>query len=39
MQDIYDFFFDVNSFLVGRSLQRLEETLRAAITSGFSPTY
>jgi len=34
MQDIYDFFFDVNSFLVGRSLQRLEETLRAAITSG-----
>ncbi|MGH9135486.1 MAG: hypothetical protein ACRD0G_00380 [Acidimicrobiales bacterium] len=30
MQDVYDFFFDVNSFLIGNGLPRLEETLRAA---------
>lgn len=34
MQDIYDFFFAVNSFLVGRGLRRLDETLRPAIMSG-----
>ena len=34
MQDIYDFFFDVNSFLSGRGLHRLEDTLRKAALSG-----
>lgn len=34
MQDIYDFFFDVNSFLIGKGLPRLEETLRSANLSG-----
>lgn len=34
MQDVYDFFFDVNSFLVKKGLQRLDETLRPAIMSG-----
>jgi hypothetical protein len=34
MQDIYDFFFDVNSFLVNKGLQRLDDMLRPAIMSG-----
>ena len=34
MQDIYDFFFDVNSFLVKKGLQRLDDMLRPAIMSG-----
>jgi len=34
MQDVYDFFNDVNTFLLGKSLPRLEETLRAANLSG-----
>ena len=34
MQDVYDFFFDVNSFLIAKNLPRLEETLRAANLSG-----
>jgi hypothetical protein len=34
MQDVYDFFFDVNSFLVKKGLQRLEDMLRPAILSG-----
>jgi hypothetical protein len=34
MQDVYDFFHDVNSFLIGKGLPRLEETLRAANLSG-----
>jgi hypothetical protein len=34
LQDIYDFFFDVNSFLLAKGLQRLEEMLRPAIMSG-----
>jgi hypothetical protein len=34
MQDIYDFFFDVNSGLVVRGLERLDDMLRAAIMSG-----
>jgi hypothetical protein len=34
MQDVYDFFFDVNSFLLGKGLGRLEDTLRPAILSG-----
>ena len=35
MQDVYgDFFFDVNSGLVGKGLDRLDEVLRPAIMSG-----
>jgi len=34
MQDVYDFFYDVNCFLVGRGLLRLDDTLRPAIMSG-----
>jgi hypothetical protein len=34
MQDIYDFFYDVNSGLVARGLERLDELLRPAIMSG-----
>lgn len=34
MQDVYDFFFDVNSFLSAKGLQRLDDMLRQAITSG-----
>lgn len=34
MQDVYDFFFDVNTGLVAKGLDRLDETLRPAIMSG-----
>ena len=34
VQDVYDFFHDVNSALVGRGLDRLDDTLRPAIMSG-----
>lgn len=34
MQDVYDFLFDVNKFLLARGLQRLDDTLRKAIMSG-----
>ncbi len=34
MQDVYDFFFDVNRGLVERGLARLDDMLRAAIMSG-----
>lgn len=34
MQDVYDFFYDVNTFLVKKGLQRLDDTLRPAIMSG-----
>jgi hypothetical protein len=34
MQDIYDFFFDVNTHLVGNGLDRLDDMLRPAIMSG-----
>lgn len=34
MQDIYDFFYDVNSHLCARGLQRLDDMLRPAIMSG-----
>ncbi len=34
MQDIYDFFNDVNSFLRGRGLSRLDDMLRPANLSG-----
>lgn len=34
MQDVYDFFFDVNSLLSAKGLQRMEDMLRPAILSG-----
>ncbi|PYQ47950.1 MAG: hypothetical protein DMF59_17465 [Acidobacteria bacterium] len=34
MQDIYDFFFDVNSLLRKKGLDRLDDMLRPAIMSG-----
>jgi hypothetical protein len=34
IQDVYDFFFDVNSGLVAKGLERLDDTLRPAIMSG-----
>ena len=34
MQDVYDFFYDVNSHLSNKGLQRLDEMLRPAIMSG-----
>ncbi len=34
MQDVYDLLFDINSALVDRGLQRMEETVRPAIFSG-----
>ena len=34
MQDVYDFFHDVNSHLVKRGLERLDDMLRPAIMSG-----
>lgn len=34
MQDVYDFFYDVNAHLTGKGLQRLDDMLRAAIMSG-----
>ncbi len=34
MQDVYDFFHDVNSHLIDRGLERLDDMLRPAIMSG-----
>lgn len=34
IQDVYDFFFDVNTHLVHKGLDRLDELLRPAIMSG-----
>ncbi len=34
MQDVYDFFYDVNSLLVGKGMERLDDMLRPAIMSG-----
>jgi len=34
MQDVYDFFFDVNTLLTGRGLKRLDDMLRPAAMSG-----
>ncbi|MFO1523616.1 MAG: hypothetical protein U1G05_16605 [Kiritimatiellia bacterium] len=34
MQDVYDFFYDVNSSLAAKGLQRLDDMLRPAIMSG-----
>ncbi len=35
MQDVYDFFHDVNRALVDRGLERMDDMLRPAIMSGF----
>jgi len=34
IQDVYDFFYDVNALLVQRGLRRLDDTLRPAAMSG-----
>lgn len=34
VQDVYDFFFDVNTSLMAKGLERLDDTLRPAIMSG-----
>lgn len=34
MQDVYDFFYDVNTGLIQRGLERLDDMLRPAIMSG-----
>ena len=34
VQDVYDFFFDVNTSLAAKGLERLDDTLRPAIMSG-----
>lgn len=34
MHDVYDFFYDVNQFLVSRGLERLDDMLRPANMSG-----
>lgn len=34
MQDVYDFFYDVNANLLGKGLARLDDMLRPAIMSG-----
>src|SRR5438445_12028412 len=34
VQDVYDFFFDVNTLLTDKGLERLDDMLRPAIMSG-----
>src|SRR3990170_3411680 len=34
IQDVYDFFYDVNSYLAEKGLRRLDDMLRPAIMSG-----
>jgi hypothetical protein len=34
MQDVYDFFYDVNGLLLGRGLHRMDDMLRPAAMSG-----
>lgn len=34
MQDVYDFFYDVNTLLEGKGLERIDDMLRPAIMSG-----
>jgi hypothetical protein len=34
MQDVYDFFYDVNNLLLGKGLDRLDDMIRPAIMSG-----
>ena len=38
MQDVYDFFFDVNSLLIQKGLERLDDMLRPSSMSGYCPT-
>ena len=33
-QDVYDFFFDVNSYLINKGLERLDDMMRPANMSG-----
>ena len=35
MQDVYDFFHDVNDLLLNRGLRRLDDLMRPAAMSGF----
>lgn len=35
MQDVYDFFYDVNELLLNRGLRRLDDLMRPAAMSGF----
>lgn len=35
MQDVYDFFHDVNELLLNRGLRRLDDLMRPAAMSGF----
>ena len=37
MQDVYDLFYDVNTGLLEKGLERLDDFLRPAIMSGVSP--
>ncbi len=37
-QDVYDFFYDVNTGLMAKNLERLDDTLRPAIMSACSRT-
>lgn len=34
MQDVYDFFYEINSLLTGKGLERFDDMLRPALTSG-----
>jgi len=34
MQDVYDFFYDVNAMLLGKGLHRMDDMLRPAAMSG-----
>lgn len=34
MQDVYDFFYDVNLLLTDKGLERLDDMIRPAIMSG-----
>ena len=38
MQDVYDFFYDVNFNLTAKGLQRLDDMLRPAVMSECFPT-
>ncbi len=38
MQDVYDFFFDVNTLLLGKGLHRMDDMLRSAAMSGMGGT-
>ena len=39
MQDVYDFFYDVNKLLLERGLHRLDDMLRPAAMSGYGRVY